>query len=170
MVCTSILHLRRYEAVLFFFKYSALVLERCFSSLLLHVYSFNYSVSRIAENQCDFSTPMLSLSSEAGPTFWSCYANLNHYHYLFLYKLIPYTVYKHRKNIICMTKCRAGFATAIAHSDVAVRYVSLHLFYTYLFTFFTHVSLAILKIERCHTLYKKTVSNFCAFATNCLFL
>ena len=38
-------------------------------------------------------------------------ANFNHYHYSFLYKLIPYTVYKHRKICICMTKCRAGFAT-----------------------------------------------------------
>ena len=50
----------------------------------------------------------LIFSSEAGST---CFANLNHY-YSFLLKLIPYTVYKHRKNWICMTKCRAGFATA----------------------------------------------------------
>ena len=25
--------------------------------------------------------------------------------------IVPYTVYKHRKTCICMTKCRAGFAT-----------------------------------------------------------
>ena len=31
-------------------------------------------------------------SSEASPTIWSSYANLNHYHYSFLSKLIPYTV------------------------------------------------------------------------------
>ena len=39
------------------------------------------------------------------------HANLNHYHYSFLQKLISYTGYKHRKNCICMTKCRAAFAT-----------------------------------------------------------
>ena len=49
-------------------------------------------------------------SSEASPTIWSCYANLNYYHY-FLLKLIPYTVYKHGKICICMTKYRAGFTT-----------------------------------------------------------
>ena len=36
-------------------------------------------------------------SSEASPTIWSCYANLDHYHYSFLQKLIPYMVYKHKK-------------------------------------------------------------------------
>ena len=38
----------------------------------------------------------ISVSSEASPTIWSCYANSNHYHYSFLQKLISYTVYKHR--------------------------------------------------------------------------
>ena len=50
-------------------------------------------------------------SSEASPTFGHENANLNRYRYSFLYKLISYTVYKHRKICICMTKCRAGFAT-----------------------------------------------------------
>ena len=45
-------------------------------------------------------------SSEASPTIWSCYANLNHYSCL--WKLIPHTVYGHRK--ICMTEYLAGFA------------------------------------------------------------
>ena len=41
---------------------------------------------------------------------------LNHYHYSFLLKLIPYMVYKHRKICICMTKCQAGFATGIGQT------------------------------------------------------
>ena len=49
-------------------------------------------------------------SSEASLTFGHANANLNHYHYSFRSKLIPYTVYKHRKICICLTKCRAGFA------------------------------------------------------------
>ena len=48
-------------------------------------------------------------SSEASPGHAN--ANLNHYHFSFLWKLIPCKVYKHRKICICMTKCRAGFAT-----------------------------------------------------------
>ena len=31
-------------------------------------------------------------SSEASPRIWSCYAILNDYHYLFLYKLFDYFV------------------------------------------------------------------------------
>ena len=48
---------------------------------------------------------------EANPTFGDANANLNDYHNSFLQKLVLYTVYKHRKICICMTKCRAGFAT-----------------------------------------------------------
>ena len=54
---------------------------------------------------------VVHVSSEASPTFGHANANLNHYHYSFLQKSIPYTVYKHRKICICMTECRAGFAT-----------------------------------------------------------
>ena len=49
--------------------------------------------------------------SVAKPDFDHADANLNHNHCSFLQKLIPYTVYKHRKICICMTKCRADFAT-----------------------------------------------------------
>ena len=40
-----------------------------------------------------------TFSSEASPTIWSCYVNLNN---LFLYKLIPYLVHKNRK--ICIAR------------------------------------------------------------------
>ena len=44
-------------------------------------------------------------SGEASVIVWSCYGNSNHYHYSFLQKLIPYTIYKHRNiSIACMTK------------------------------------------------------------------
>ena len=46
------------------------------------------------------SFQQLIIRSEASPTICSCYANLNHYHYSFLQKLIPFIVYKHRK--ICI--------------------------------------------------------------------
>ena len=51
------------------------------------------------------------ISSEASPTIWSCYANLNCYHHSFLYKLIPFVIYKNRKICIAWLNCRAGFAT-----------------------------------------------------------
>ena len=58
-------------------------------------------------------TNVLSVST-AKPAQQFGYAmyKLNHYHYSFLKKLISYTVYKHRKICICMTKRRAAFATA----------------------------------------------------------
>ena len=43
-------------------------------------------------------TQQIASSSEASPTFGHANANLNDYHFPFLYKLVPYTVYKHRKN------------------------------------------------------------------------
>ena len=55
---------------------------------------------------------------EASPTFGHANANLNDYHYSFLQKLVPYTVYKHRKICICIIKCRAGFATDREHIEL----------------------------------------------------
>ena len=66
------------------------------------------------------------VSSEASPTIWSCYANLNHYHYSFLLRLIPFIVYKHRKICIAWLNCRAVFATACSVAYLLEKYIRIY--------------------------------------------
>ena len=45
---------------------------------------YNQIKTRYAPPQYLHVTRLLPISNEASPTIWSCYANLNHYHYSFL--------------------------------------------------------------------------------------